>query len=218
MFPGSLIKLVYSDFFIFIKKCYIKVKCTLTKYYSMLISNHWTITITPWPALSLEWANCKERSHTHAYCSRPIWTLHADVNVIFGAIHKFPLATFLLKIHSTFSMTSTWPQNRKVAILYEWSYKHCKFDQFVHVSMAVRPMRVWNNHLIRKRQNILWDYTKASSNSTPLLLSVFRLHAQTNDIWYLQQCRWTFLWFSIADPFYKASTQMNKILQYKTNS
>ena len=44
------------------------------------------------------------------------------------------------------------------------SYKHCKFDQFVHVSMVVRRMRVWNNHVIRKRRNVGWDYVTSSSS------------------------------------------------------
>ena len=43
-------------------------------------------------------------------------------------------------------------------------YKHCKFDQFVHISMAVRRMRVWNNHVIRKRQNVGWYYITSSSS------------------------------------------------------
>ena len=47
------------------------------------------------------------------------------------------------------------------------SYKHCKFDQFVHVSMAVRRMRVWNNHVIRKRRNVGWDYITSSSGVQP---------------------------------------------------
>ena len=47
------------------------------------------------------------------------------------------------------------------------SYKHCKFDQFVHVSIGVRRMRVWNNHVIRKRRNVGWDYITSSSRSFP---------------------------------------------------
>ena len=44
--------------------------------------------------------------------------------------------------------------------------------QLVHVSMAVWRMRVSNNHVIRRRQNIGWDYiTSSSSHDTSLYLS-----------------------------------------------